>query len=259
MNSLDKKSEYLSVSGLALSYEGETIIENLNFQLAKNEFVSLLGPSGVGKSTLLKSLAGILEMDKGQIFLDGKARDKSQMNFAYMPQSDLLFPWMSVYENVRLYDNLHSGNRQHSKAEVLELLEHFGLGGYEFTLPENLSGGMRQRAAFLRTILCPADIFLLDEPFGALDVITRNHLQDWLLDLRATLKRSILLVTHDLEEAIYLSDRILLLEGRPASIAEEYLITTPSEERSREWLFKQHELKADLYKRLEADSYFKFS
>lgn len=259
MDSFDKKSKYLSVSGLTLSYEGETIIQNLDFHLAKNEFVSLLGPSGVGKSTLLKSLAGILAMDKGQILLDGQAPASKRMNFAYMPQSDLLFPWMTVYENVGLYDRLHPSDKQHSKKEVLDLLELFGLGGYEYSLPENLSGGMRQRAAFLRTILCPADIFLLDEPFGALDVITRNHLQDWLLDLRATLKRSILLVTHDLEEAIYLSDRILLLEGRPASLAEEYHIITPTEERSRDWLFKQHDLKAELYKRLEADSYFTFS
>lgn len=135
----------------------------------------------------------------------------------------------------------------------MQEFETFGLKGYEYAYPNELSGGMRQRAAFLRTALCSADILLLDEPFGALDVITRNDMQDWLLKLRKELNRTMLLVTHDIDEALYLADRILILGGSPASICKE--ITLQRCEKSREWLYDQGELKKEIYQLLKEGVY----
>ena len=148
-----------------------------------------------------------------------------------------------------LYGQINHDSK--AKENALKEFKTFGLDGYQNSYPDQLSGGMRQRAAFLRTALCKADILLLDEPFGALDVITRNDMQDWLLDIRRDLKRTILLVTHDLEEAIYLADRMLILYGRPSSIRKVIEIDAPPEARTREWLFEQAELKAELYHILE--------
>ncbi len=247
----------VEVRDLSIAYDGEVILQDLSFDLAAQEFVAIIGPSGVGKSTLLKILASILPLETGHVRFEGEDYSQHQSAFAYMPQSDLLFPWMTVYDNVRLYDQLHPGKKGHSKEEILQLLQRFGLAGYEFALVDTLSGGMRQRAAFLRTLLCPAQVFLLDEPFAALDVITRNRMQEWLLGLRQELQRSIIMVTHDLEEAILLADRILVLEGRPAHFASSYSIPTPPDQRSRDWLFSQSELKRQLYHKLAENNYFK--
>ncbi len=243
------KAERLEVKNISISYDRQCILDDIYFSVEENEFVSIIGPSGVGKSTLLKMLASILPLEQGDVLVDGLSikTETLRSRFAYMPQSDLLFPWLTVYENVSLYDSLHAGGKLHKKEEVLRLIEQFGLGGYEFVLPEKLSGGMRQRVAFLRTVLCPADIFLLDEPFGALDVMSRNKMQDWLLSLQKSLKRTILLVTHDLEEAIYLSDRILVLAGQPASLKQIYSIPQERGKRTREWLFEQSEMKKELF------------
>ncbi|HIR44554.1 MAG TPA: ABC transporter ATP-binding protein, partial [Candidatus Ventrisoma faecale] len=207
----------LSVSDLSFTYENKPIVENVNFQLREGEFVSLLGPSGSGKSTILNMLAGILAPERGRIQVDGGEIRGVSGHFAYMPQDDLLFSWKTILENVCLYGSIH-GHLKEAKEEALKNFEAFGLAGYENAYPASLSGGMRQRAAFLRTALCQADILLLDEPFGALDVISRGDMQDWLLSVRERLNRTVLLVTHDMDEAIYLSDRILILGGSPASI-----------------------------------------
>ena len=161
-----------------------------------------------------------------------------------MPQDDLLLPWMTVLENVCLYGKIH-GDFKALSARALERMEFFGLSGYENRYPHELSGGMRQRAAFLRTALSPAEILLLDEPFASLDVITREEMQDWLLEIRAELNRTVLLVTHDIDEAIYLSDRLLVLGGRPAEIRKEVVIS--EKDRSRSWLFAQTALKNEIY------------
>lgn len=223
---------------------GEPVFENLDLRVSNGEFVSILGPSGCGKSTLLKILGGILEADSGVIKMDG------DMGPAMMPQEDLLFPWLTILDNALLYARLH-GNKQEELPRAMAGLELFGLGGYENNYPAELSGGMRQRAAFLRTALCPAEILLLDEPFASLDVLTRHEMQRWLASMRTELHRTILLVTHDLDEALYLSDRLILMSQRSASFIFEHKIDVPIEERTPQWLAEQTDLKEELYQLLK--------
>ena len=234
----------LDVNHLNFSYSDKTVLRDLSFTVQDGEFISILGPSGCGKSTLLNVLAGILQPQSGQILIDGEEIHGISGRFAYMPQNDLLFPWKTILDNVCLYGEIH-----HRKDEMRETakaqMARFGLEGCENKYPAELSGGMRQRAAFLRTTLCDAGIFLLDEPFGALDVITRGDMQDWLRELCSNLKRTILLVTHDTDEAIYLSDRILILGGSGEGIRQE--ISIHEKNRTREWLYRQGELRAEIH------------
>ncbi|MBQ4552405.1 MAG: ABC transporter ATP-binding protein [Clostridia bacterium] len=157
----------------------------------------------------------------------------------------------TILQNVCLYGRIH-GRYAQAQEEARKSFAAFGLAGCEDLYPRSLSGGMRQRAAFLRTSLCSADILLLDEPFGALDVISRGDMQDWLLSMRRRLSRTALLVTHDVDEAIYLSNRILVLGGNPAGIVREFVI--PEENRSREWLFSQGDLRAQIYRCIKGDA-----
>lgn len=237
----------LEVSGLSFSYENKKLFENLDFSIGTGEFVSLLGPSGCGKSTILKLLTGVIKPETGQIQVDGQTVKGLSQHFAYMPQNDLLFPWKTILDNVCLYGRIH-GSVDEIKQEAVKNFPVFGLEGYETKYPSALSGGMRQRAAFLRTALCKADILLLDEPFGALDVITRGEMQDWLLSMRTRLKRTVLLVTHDMDEALYLSDRILILNETPARITCETVVSDGN--RSRDWLYKQSELRQQLHRQI---------
>ena len=235
----------LEVKKLNFSYGDQSVIKDLSFEIKDGEFVSILGPSGCGKSTLLNVLAGILKPERGQVLIDGKEMSGISSQFAYMPQNDLLFPWKTILDNVCLYGEIH-----HRKKEVREearaQMIRFGLQGCEDKYPSELSGGMRQRAAFLRTALCDAGIYLLDEPFGALDVITRSDMQDWLAQLCNNLKKTILLVTHDTDEAIYLSDRILILGAPGEGIREEIAVTESL--RTREWLYDQGKLRAQIHR-----------
>jgi len=234
----------LEVQGLTFSYGEKKILDKLDFFVKEGEFVSLLGPSGSGKSTILKILAGVLKPSGGQILADGRTVTGVSEQFAYMPQNDLLFPWKTILENVCLYGQIH-GSLEAMRREARKSFPEFGLEGYEGSYPSELSGGMRQRAAFLRTALCRADILLLDEPFGALDVITRGEMQDWLLNMRRKLNRTVLLVTHDMDEAVYLSDRILILNQSPARITDQVAIE--AQKRGREWLYGQGRLREQLY------------
>jgi len=234
----------LLIQGLSFSYAHRTILKDLTMKMSDGEFVTILGPSGVGKSTILNILSGMLKPDRGSIFMDQERITGVTPHFAYMPQDDLLFPWKTVLDNVCLYGAIHK-TKSLQRAEAIRLLPDFGLSGYEHAYPDELSGGMRQRAAFLRTVLCRSEILLLDEPFGALDVITRGEMQDWLLTMQKRLNQTILLVTHDIDEAIYLSDRILILNGTPASITRELVIE--KEERTREWLYGQGPLRMQIH------------
>ena len=179
------------------------------------------------------------------MFVDGTPVHGVSSRFAYMPQNDLLLPWKTILDNVTLYGRLYGQKKQTQEAALKEF-PVFGLQGYEHAYPDELSGGMRQRAAFLRTALCSADIMLLDEPFGALDVITRNEMQDWLLRLRAELGRTTLLVIHDIDEALYLADRIVVLGGRPASVTREIDLT--GVQKSRNWLYEQSDLRKEIHR-----------
>ncbi|NSI94619.1 ABC transporter ATP-binding protein [[Clostridium] symbiosum] len=234
----------LEVSGLSFSYDNKKLFENLDFSIKEGEFVSLLGPSGCGKSTILKLLTGVIQAETGRITVDGQPVTGLSEHFAYMPQNDLLFPWKTILDNVCLYGQIH-GSMEEMRREASKNFPAFGLEGYETKYPSSLSGGMRQRAAFLRTALCKADILLLDEPFGALDVITRGDMQDWLISMRARLNRTVLLVTHDMDEALYLSDRILILNQAPAHITCE--IEIPDRVRNRDWLYNQGALRQKIH------------
>ena len=238
----------LRVKDISISFENKCILEKLCLDIEEGEFVALVGPSGCGKSTLLNVLAGILEPEEGRVYVNDTEIKGVSSHFAYMPQSDLLLPWKTILDNVTLYGALH-GEKKEAEKRALSEFPVFGLSGYEKAYPNELSGGMRQRAAFLRTALCSADIMLLDEPFGALDVITRNEMQDWLLKLREELGRTTLLVTHDIDEALYLADRIVILGGRPAKVARE--INLKNVEKSREWLYEQTELRKEIHNLLK--------
>lgn len=238
------------VSDLTFSYPGQKVLEHLSFEVEDGEFVSILGPSGCGKSTLLNVLSGIRRPEGGKLFLQGQERRWGDGPFAYMPQKDLLFPWKTILDNVCLYGEIHH-TKEDIRAKASQQMERFGLAGCQDKYPEELSGGMRQRAAFLRTTLCPAEIYLLDEPFGALDVITRSDMQDWLRQLCLSLNKTILLVTHDTDEAIYLSDRILVM-GQPGDgILQEIVIE--EKERSRQWLYRQGELRSLIYRMIKGE------
>lgn len=240
----------LTVEHLNFSYTDQKLLQDLSFAVEDGEFVSILGPSGCGKSTLLNVLAGILRPQGGRISIDGRETEGISSQFAYMPQNDLLLPWRTILDNVCLYGEIH-----HCKArmreEAREKMARFGLKGCENKYPRELSGGMRQRAAFLRTSMCEAGIYLLDEPFGALDVITRGDMQDWLRSLCSGLKKTILLVTHDMDEAIYLSDRILIMGHPGEGIRQE--IAIQEKERTREWLFAQGDLRARIHRIIKAE------
>ena len=234
----------LDIQNISFSYEDKEVLKDLSFSVENGEFVSILGPSGCGKSTLLKVMTGVLKASSGMIEVDGEPALGLTEHFSYMPQNDLLFPWKTILDNVCLYGKIH-GSLDEMKKTALENFPVFGLEGYENSYPSALSGGMRQRAAFLRTALCHADILLLDEPFGALDVITRGEMQDWLLQMKKNLNRTVLLVTHDMDEAIYLSDRILILSPAPNGITGEIKIT--EQNRDRNWLYEQGELRQQIY------------
>ena len=164
----------LEVSDLVFDYENRKILNHLDFSVNEGEFVSILGPSGCGKSTLLKLLTGVLKAEEGHILVDGQEIKGVTEHFAYMPQNDLLFPWKTILENVCLYGRIH-GSADGMKEQARKQMEAFGLKGYEDEYPSSLSGGMRQRAAFLRTLLCHADILLLDEPFFASSTRIRSE------------------------------------------------------------------------------------
>ncbi len=240
----------LEVRQLNFCYPDKEIVKDLSFQVKDGEFVSILGPSGCGKSTLLNLLAGILTPDGGEVLIDGKQVHGRTGQFAYMPQNDLLLPWRTILDNVCLYGEIHH-RKEEMKQRAREQMKRFGLQGCENLYPEELSGGMRQRAAFLRTTMCEAGIYLLDEPFGALDVITREDMQDWLRELCSQLSRTILLVTHDTDEAIYLSDRIFILGEPGEGIRSEIMIEEKN--RSREWLYGMSDLRASIHQIISAE------
>lgn len=209
------------------------IIENISFHLDKNEFVTLIGPSGCGKSTIFNMIAGIVPIDGGKVYIDGQDCTGESGHVSYMYQKDLLLPWKKVIDNTALPLFIKGFNIKEAREKVIPYFKLFGLEGFEYKYPFQLSGGMRQRAALLRTYMFSRDILLLDEPFGGLDAITRSKMQTWLLGIIEKIQASVLFITHDIEEAIYLSDRIYVLTERPAKIKDEVSIPL-SKPRERE-------------------------
>lgn len=198
------------------------VISQLNMQVKKGEFVSIIGKSGTGKSTILKLVSGLLKQDEGEISINGQA--VSLGDVGYMPQRDLLLPWRTIIENIMIVSEVQKGFHL-SLTEVRDWLARVGLLEYENALPKHLSGGMRQRVAFLRAMLTGKELLLLDEPFGALDAMTKKEMQGWLLNIWQELNKTILFITHDLEEACYLSDRIILLHKNKT--VEEMAVDLP--------------------------------
>ena len=183
-------------------------LQDVHLAAGPGEFVTLIGPSGCGKSTLFNILCGLMQPDAGEVRLDGVPALQRTGRLAYMPQKDLLLPWRSVLDNVILGPEIAGVLREKARAQAQAWLPLFGLEGFADAYPAVLSGGMKQRAAFLRAVLQDKPAILLDEPFGALDAITRRNLQEWLLSVWQRLGRTILFITHDLEEAIFLSERV---------------------------------------------------
>ncbi len=190
----------------------------IDLVVARGEFVSVIGPSGCGKSTLFNIIAGVEQASSGNIALDGDAGASRAGKTGYMPQQPLLLPWRTVEENVMLGLDVRRVPRKEARDEAYELLKHFGLAEFAHNYPSTLSGGMRQRVALLRTVLFNRSFLLLDEPFGALDALTRLSCQMWLLELWHEFHSSVLFVTHDVREAILLSDRIYVLSARPGRV-----------------------------------------
>lgn len=216
------QSPKLLVQGVSKSFrQGSQWLETLrpiDLEVAPGEFVSLIGPSGCGKSTLFNIIAGLEQPDSGSVAIDGDDKGQRTGKTGYMPQQPLLLPWRSVEENLMLGLDVRRVPRQQAREQARELLKNFGLSDFAHHYPATLSGGMRQRVALLRTVLFNPKFLLLDEPFGALDALTRLSCQMWLLDLWQEVHASVLFITHDVREAILLSDRIYLMSARPAQI-----------------------------------------
>lgn len=217
----------LQLDGISLRYGDVPVLDGVSLHVRSGEFVSILGPSGAGKSTLFKLLTGAVKADGGKILFDGLPLHPQQRPFAFMPQRDALMPWRRIVENTTLGLEVQGMSRRDARRKVEPLLSEFGLEGFERHYPAALSGGMRQRAALLRTVVQERPMLLLDEPFGALDALTRNRMQLWLEEMWRKHNWTAMLVTHDVREAVMLSDRIYVLSPRPARIARMIEIALP--------------------------------
>ena len=206
------------------AFDQKPIFENLNMAVAKNDVVSIVGASGVGKTTLFNIAAGLLTPTSGEVWINGVETTGQAGTVGYMLQKDLLLPFKSVFDNIALPLTL----KGYSKAKIEEIvrpqLTHFGLQGLEQQYPQTLSGGQRQRAALLRTYLSDNPIMLLDEPFSALDFVTKDEMYHWFSQLQKRLELTCLIITHDIDEAIYLSDHLYVLKGEPAQLTEHFSI-----------------------------------
>ncbi|GAA0372674.1 ABC transporter ATP-binding protein [Bacillus horti] len=208
------------------SYEGVVesqghLLDSLSLSIEKGEFVSIIGPSGSGKTTLFRLISGLEQPSQGQILMVGQWKKDRLGQVGYMPQQDLLLPWRTILENSCLPLELKGVSKEEAKRKVLDLLDEFGLAGTEHRYPTELSGGMRQRVSFLRSVLSGSPILLLDEPFSALDAITRLSMQEWLIQQWERWGKTILFITHDVDEALFLSDRILVCTQKPIKELQE--------------------------------------
>ncbi|MDV8025214.1 ABC transporter ATP-binding protein [Rhodococcus sp. IEGM 1330] len=218
MSDSDTADTCIDVRDLTRSFGDKPVLDGVSFGVRPGEFVSIIGPSGSGKSTVFNMLAGLDRPDSGTVRVPP---------CAYMLQKDLLFPWRSVLDNTTLGLEVQGVAKKEARARACELFPVFGLDGYESARPSELSGGMRQRAALLRTVVQGRSVLLLDEPFGALDSLTRSDMQAWLQQVWSEFRWTVLMITHDIREAVYLSDRVIVLSPRPAHVRRQIEVTLP--------------------------------
>ena len=223
------KPSLLELRALTKTYGQVTALAGLEASVAPGEFVTVVGPSGCGKSTLFNIVAGLEEPDAGILRFEGNGCHAADLlgRVSFMPQRDLLLPWRNVVDNAILALEVEGVPRAEARAKALKMLPEFGLAGFEKQYPHQLSGGMRQRVALMRTFLFERDLMLLDEPFGALDALTRAMMQRWLLEIWQKYRRTILFITHDVDEAIFLGDRVLVMTARPGSVKLEQVVDLP--------------------------------
>jgi len=241
--------EKLTAKDITVSFDGVKIIEDITIELNKDEIVCLLGVSGAGKTTLFNVISGLLVPDNGTVQLDDEDITGIAGRISYMLQKDLLLPFKTILDNVSLPLLIKGVKKRTARETASRYFAEFGLEGTEKKYPNQLSGGMRQRAALLRTYLFSDKVALLDEPFSALDTITKSNMHEWYLDVMEQIKLSTLFITHDIDEAILLSDRIYMMAGKPGRITEEIKIREPKP-RSKEFIvseefmeYKKHILK----------------
>ena len=223
----------LEVCGVSYSYhspDGETpALSHISFIVSAGEFLAVVGPSGCGKSTLLSLLCGLIKPEDGSILIDGAAAPEGHTGIGYMLQKDHLFEWRTIYDNVALGMEIQKKLNKSTHSQLKEMLQSYGLGGFEKARPSELSGGMRQRAALIRTLALKPDLLLLDEPFSALDYQTRLSVCDDISSIIRSTGKTAILITHDLSEAISVADRILILSSRPGRIKAILPIDFPPE------------------------------
>ena len=221
----------LEINDVSKSFEEEQIIRDISIELKEGEIVSLLGVSGGGKTTLFNIIAGLSMPDKGNVILEGEDITGKPGKVSYMLQKDLLLPYRTILDNVALPLIVRGMKKKEAREKAAGFFEEFGLEGTEKKYPSQISGGMKQRAALLRTYLFSDKVALLDEPFSALDRLTKARVHEWYLDVMEKIKLSTLFVTHDIDEAILLSDRIYLLTEKPGTITKEIVIKEPKPRR----------------------------
>lgn len=221
----------LQVKGVSKTFEQEEVIRDISLELKEGEIVSLLGVSGGGKTTLFNVIAGLSEPDEGEVHLENENITGQPGKVSYMLQKDLLLPYRNIVDNVALPLIIRGMKKKEARQMAMSYFEQFGLEGTEKKYPSQISGGMKQRAALLRTYLFSEKVALLDEPFSALDMLTKTTVHEWYLDVMEKIKLSTLFITHDIDEAILLSDRIYLLTGKPGTITKEIVIKEPKPRR----------------------------
>ncbi|WP_235939027.1 ABC transporter ATP-binding protein [Schauerella aestuarii] len=223
-----RSSSLLALTNISKTFGAVQALNGLSVDIAPGEFVTVVGPSGCGKSTLFNIVAGLEEPDDGGSlqFLGKPCRARDLLGqVSFMPQRDLLLPWRTVIDNAILAVEMEGARKSDARREALAMLPEFGLAGFEQQYPHQLSGGMRQRVALMRTFMFKRDLMLLDEPFGALDALTRSMMQRWLLDVWQKHRRTILFITHDVDEALFLGDRVLVMTARPGRVKLELPVT----------------------------------
>ncbi len=228
----------ISHSFNASQVESIEVLRNINFNVYEHEFLALIGPSGCGKSTLLNIMSRLITPNYGEVLLDGRPLRYITTKIGYVSQADSLLPWRNLIDNVAIGLEIKGVGKRERRKKAKELIARAGLEGFEKSYPNELSGGMRKRADIIKVLAIDPEIIFMDEPFSALDVFTRQMLQDYILDIWQEIHKTIIFITHDLTEAITLADRILLMTARPATIKSEYNINLPRPRSSFDIMFE---------------------